>query len=153
RFNRLPFYQSAYSAAMKLEGSLPIALREHLRAMSRVIHIRPSQVSRIDDKATVYEQLVEARSTRHVIRIEYESQTEWDKITTKLRPYHLLFCRHSWYVIGRSSLHGEVRTFNLSRIVNAELLSDKFAVPKGFSIERHFRNAWLLIPEPGADQH
>ncbi|MEX2091910.1 MAG: WYL domain-containing protein, partial [Pirellulales bacterium] len=57
----------------------------------------------------------------------------------------------SWYVIGRSSLHSEVRTFNLSRIASLETLTERFTVPQRFSIERHLRNAWLLIPGEGAD--
>jgi proteasome accessory factor B len=63
-----------------------------------------------------------------------------------------MFYRHSWYVIGRSSLHSAVRTFNLSRIVAVELLPKRFSVPSSFSIERHLRNAWALIPGDGPDQ-
>jgi proteasome accessory factor B len=63
-----------------------------------------------------------------------------------------LFCRHSWYVIGRSSLHSAVRTFNLSRISSLEVLPKRFSVPRDFSIERHLRNAWALIPGDGPDQ-
>ena len=152
RSDRLPFYGPALSAAMKLEGSLPPPLRAQFRDLRRSIRIRPSTYSRIHDKEDVYRALIDARSHRRTVRIEYESQTECEQITTKLRPYHLLFCRHSWYVIGRSSFHGEVRTFNLSRIAALERLSERFTVPKRFSIERHLRNAWQMIPNRGADE-
>jgi proteasome accessory factor B len=39
----------------------------------------------------------------------------------------------------------------LARIGNLEILPDCYQVPRGFSIARHLRNAWHLIPEPGAD--
>ena len=152
RSDRLPFYEPAHSAALKLEGSLPAPLREQLRIMTQSIHIRPSPVSPLTAKANIYHQLVDARAVRRAVRIEYDSLTEWRCITTKLRTYHLLFCRHSWYVIGRSSLHREVRTFNLSRIAKLTPLAERFTVPKSFSIEQHLRNAWLLIPDKGADQ-
>jgi predicted DNA-binding transcriptional regulator YafY len=90
---------------------------------------------------------------RQVVRIEYDSLTEWQKITTKLRVYHLLFSKHSWYAIGRSSLHYEVRTFNVSRILSLEMLPDVYRVPTGFSLERHFRNAWYFIPDSGPDNN
>ncbi len=153
RSDRLPFYEPARTASHKLEGSLPPALREELRQMTRAIHIRPTPVSPLAAKEGIYQQLIDARAKRRVVRIEYNSLTEWERIKTKLRPYHLLFCRHSWYVIGRSSLHKEVRTFNLSRIAALETLSFKFTIPRGFSLERHLRNAWQLIPSGKADDH
>jgi proteasome accessory factor B len=153
RSDRLPFYEPAHSAARKLQTSLPPTLRDELREMSRAIRIQPMPVSPLESKTDIYHELVEARNKKHVVRIEYDSLTEWERITTKLRPYHLLFCRHSWYVIGRSSLHSEVRTFNLSRILSIERLESKFSIPRGFSLERYLRNAWQLIPGDGADDN
>jgi proteasome accessory factor B len=153
RSDRLPFYEPAHTAARKLQCSLPSALREELRQMTRAIRIQPMPVSPLESKEYIYQQLIDARAKRRVVRIEYDSLTEWERITTKLRPYHLLFCRHSWYVIGRSSIHREVRTFNLSRIASLEMLQIKFSIPRGFSLERHMRNAWQLIPGDGADDH
>jgi predicted DNA-binding transcriptional regulator YafY len=153
RNDRLPFYEPAHAAARKLEGSLPPALRDELRQLTRAIRIQPTPVCPLDAKEHIYQQLVDARAQRRVVCIEYDSLTEWERIKTKLRPYHLLFCRHSWYVVGRSSLHCEVRTFNLSRIASLETLRFKFSIPRGFSLERHLRNAWQLIPGRGADDH
>ena len=55
-------------------------------------------------------------------------------------------------MIGRSSLHREVRTFNVGRIHELMPLDEPFDVPRGFSIERYLGNAWHMIPEPGPDQ-
>jgi proteasome accessory factor B len=63
----------------------------------------------------------------------------------------LLFSRRSWYVVGRSSLHREVRTFNVGRIEKLEPLDERYRLPHGFSLQRYLRNAWHLIPEPGPD--
>lgn len=151
RNDSLPFFEPAHAAAMKLQANLPTALRKELRLMTRGIKIRLSAVSRLHAKTSIYQQLVDALSARRVVQIEYESLTEWEKITTKLRTYQLLFSRHSWYAIGRSSLHSEVRTFNIGRIASIELLDTKYVIPRGFSTERYVRNAWHLIPEPGRD--
>ncbi|MGD9635804.1 MAG: helix-turn-helix transcriptional regulator [Pirellulales bacterium] len=151
RSDRLPFYEPARRAAHKLEDSLPAALRQELKQISRAIRIQPLPVSPLAAKEKIYQQLVGARARRRVVKIDYDSLTEWERIETKLRPYQLLFSRHSWYVIGRSSLHKEVRTFNLSRIVSLELLEETFTLPRGFSVERYLRNAWQLIPGDGAD--
>ena len=70
-------------------------------------------------------------------------------IQTRLSPYRLMFSRRSWYVIGRSSIHRQTRLFHLGRIRAIETTSDTYRIPRGFSLERHLRNAWHLIPERG----
>ena len=149
---QLPFYEQAQQAALKLESSLPQALRDELQTLTRSIQINVKQVAPLEDKQDIYQQLLDAIARRKVVRIDYESFTEWEPITTKLRPYRLLFSRHSWYVIGRSSLHTDIRTFNLSRISELTMLEEKYSVPRGFNLDRYLRNAWHLIPEVGRDR-
>ena len=153
RHQRLPFYEAAYTAALKLEGNLPTPLRQQLRRAQRAIKIRVGQVGHLDGKASVYQQLVEAIDSRRVVQIEYDSLTEWEVIVTKLRPYQLLFSRHSWYVVGRSTLHREVRIFNLARIASLKKLAGKFVVPQSFDLDRYLGNAWQMIPGSGRDSH
>ncbi len=148
---QLPFFHAARDAALKLEASLPSRVRDQLRANTRAISIKASPVSRIEEAKRYYEQLVDAISSRHAVRLEYQSLSEDELISTKLRPFRMLFNRRSWYVIGRSSLHRQNRTFHVGRIRKLETLDEKFRIPRGFSIERYLRNAWNLVPEKGAD--
>ncbi|MEX2113589.1 MAG: WYL domain-containing protein [Pirellulales bacterium] len=150
--SRLPFYEAAASAALKLESCLPGRVRDRLRAATGAVHINMQPGSRLDDKLPVYQQLLGCVATRRAARIAYDSLSDGTVIHIKLCPYRLLFSRHSWYVIGRSSLHREVRTFNVGRIQTIELLDEQFQVPRSFSIERYLGNAWHLIPEAGPDQ-
>ena len=149
--NQLPFYAPARQAALKLESSLPHALREELGAVTHSVKINIDPVNRLRGKKIVYEQLLQALNQRCVVKMSYESLTEWETIDTKLRPYQLLFSRRSWYVVGRSTLHKEVRTFNLARIKDIQLTSQQYKIPRNFSMSRHLGNAWHLIPEPGPD--
>ena len=151
--DQLPFYEPARRAALKLESSLPKVIRDEMRSITRSIQIRVGQNNPLQEKEEVYQQLVDSIASRRVVQIVYESLTEWDTITTKLRPYQLLFSRRSWYVIGRSTLHAEPRTFNLDRISQITLLKEKYAMPRGFSVDRYLGNAWHLIPEPGRDHN
>ncbi len=148
---RLPFYQAAASAALKLESSLPGRLRDRLRDATGAVQINVQHGRRLDDKMPVYQQLLGCVATRRAARIAYDSISDGGAISLKLCPYRLLFSRHSWYVIGRSSLHREVRTFNVGRIQQIELLDEEYHLPRGFSIERYLGNAWHLIPEAGRD--
>jgi proteasome accessory factor B len=56
-------------------------------------------------------------------------------------------------VLGRSSIHGEIRTFNLDRIKSLEPLREKYTIPKSFDLDEHLGNAWQMIPDPGPDSH
>jgi len=147
----LPFLGPARTAAAKLESSLPLEMREHLRGVVGAIEIRPPPSNPLAGHTAVYQQLLTAVAQHRAVRISYHSLAERQRICTRLSPYRLVFSRRSWYVIGRSSLHRSVRTFNLARIEQIEVLADRYRVPRGFSVARHLRNAWHLIPEPGPD--
>ena len=149
----LPFQAAARQAALKLESNLPSGLRNFVKDLADSVRIRLPPSSPGEGHESTYRLLLDAVAKRRAVRIGYKSLTEWSDISTKLSPYQLLFSRRSWYVVGRSSLHREVRTFNLLRIATIEPLSETFKVPARFSMDRYLRNAWHLIPEAGPDQH
>lgn len=147
----LPFFRPAHSAALKLESSLPDRLRRQIQSPGSAIKIRLEPSSRLAGLEPIYDQLVEALTEHRCVRIGYRSPIE-PEVSTKIHPYRLLFSRRSWYLIGRSSLHRSVRTFNVGRITRLELLDDTYEIPRGFSLGRYLRNAWHLVPEPGPDR-
>lgn len=149
---QIPFYAPACSAALKLESNLPPRLRSQLREMTQSMTIQLEPRNALNGQLPVYQTLRTAAAQRKAVRIAYESYAEAKDLTTRLSPYQLLFSRRSWYVIGRSSVHRETRTFNVGRIRHAELLPDSFKLPRGFTIDRYLRNAWHLVPEPGPDR-
>ncbi|HEY1785480.1 MAG TPA: WYL domain-containing protein [Pirellulales bacterium] len=148
---RMPFYSAARQAAIKLEACLPASLREQVRSVTAAVQIHMTPTNPLAGAEPVYRQLLHCASHREAVRIRYQSFAEDAEIVTKLSPYRLLFSRHSWYAIGRSSLHREVRTFNVGRVGALQLLNERFEVPHQFSIDRYLGNAWHLIPEPGPD--
>ncbi len=149
----LPLYEPARRAVLKLESSLPGPLREELQSLTRAIQINIDPTNPLEGKNVVYQQLVQSIASRRVAKIRYASLTELETIETKLRPYQLLFSRRSWHVVGRSTLHAEIRIFNLSRITRIELLTQKYSVARRFNLESYLGNAWNLIPERGPDSN
>jgi len=149
--SQLPFFQPARSAAIKIESSLPERLREQLRVSTSAIRIHLQPNNPLVGQELVYEQLLAAQAESRAVRIRYFSPAEGKVVSTRLHPYHLLFSRRSWYVIGRASLYRETRTFNIGRIRRLEVLDDRYEIPRGFSVGRYLRNAWHLIPERGPD--
>jgi len=153
RDRSLPLYGAAQAAAIKLESSLPAPLREDVRELSAAVQIRLEPNCPLVEQRDIYHQLLHSITARRQVRIQYDSFSEERLIETRLSPYRLLFSRRSWYVIGRSSLHREIRTFNVSRVRRLECLDDTFHTPRSFSVERYLGNAWHLIAEPGPDFH
>lgn len=145
--SRLPFYEAAQNAALKLEASLPGRVREQLQEISLAVQIKTVPGNRLEGQMPVYRQLLAAIAARRPVRIEYDSFSDRQLLRLKLSPYRMLFSRRSWYVIGRSAMHREVRTFNVGRIQSLDLLDEQFHVPSGFSIQRYLGNAWHLIPD------
>ena len=148
---KLPFYSAARGALEKMETALPEHLREYTRNIASAIEIQlDTTTADPEQQQSVHDQLIEAIAQRKSVRISYRPPAA-ETFSTRLSPYQLLFRLHCWYVIGRSSLHRSVRTFNVSRIESAELLEDEYEIPRNFSVQRHLRNAWRLIPEQGSD--
>lgn len=145
----VPFHRPARTAALKLLSNLPRHLGEHAGELTESIDVRLGPHNPLDNAKPHYEMLMQALPERRKVRIRYESLTEWKQITTLLNPYRMVFHRRSWYVIGRSSLHRSVRTFNVARIRKAELVDSRYRIPQGFSLERYLGNAWSLIRERG----
>jgi predicted DNA-binding transcriptional regulator YafY len=95
-----PFHVAAYSAAVKLEGILPPPIRAQLRDMTRTIRVRPTPLSATGAKRGIDQRLADARARHRAVQVEYDSFTEWERITNELHVYQLLFCRNGWYAIG-----------------------------------------------------
>jgi proteasome accessory factor B len=153
RQQHVPFYEAAHTALQKIERSLPGRTRQKLRKIADSITIQPARAASLNGKFGIYQTLIEAIERRLAVQIEYMSLTEWERISTTLRPYHLLFSDHNWHAIGRSSLHREVRNFKLIRIESAQLIDESFSIPKTFDLSAYIGNSWRMIPEAGRDSH
>lgn len=152
REHALPLCEAADRAATKLECALPAPLARYVRETAPAVQLRPERTNPLDGRRSTYELLLRAIVGRHAVRIDYDSPSEDRRLSTKLCPYQLLFSRRSWYVVGRSSVHREVRTFNIGRIVRIDVTAESFERPPRFSIDRYLGNAWHLIREPGPDR-
>jgi predicted DNA-binding transcriptional regulator YafY len=143
----VPFQEAARDAVLKLLSNLPASLRTHLSSISEHVHIALDPKHSLSDSQEHYHRILESIEKRHKIRLKYYSLLDQDLISTLVSPYQLFFQKRSWYVIGRSSLHKELRTFHIGRIEESALTSDVYEIPPRFSLKKHFGNAWEMIRE------
>jgi predicted DNA-binding transcriptional regulator YafY len=146
----IPFQEVARDAALKLQSNLPEHLRNYVGEFVANVEIQSEPHADLKAGKIHYQRMIDAITNRCKIRIRYESLYEQSEIRTLVSPYRLLFQRHTWYVIGRSSLHRAVRTFHLGRILESELTEDRYEIPPRFNLNRYLGNAWNLIRERGA---
>ena len=145
----VPFQEAARDAALKLQSNLPGHLQSYVGEVTASIQVKTEPQSDHDPAKQHYERILQAITKRRKVRITYHSLHERQVIKTLLSPYRMLFQRHAWYVIGRSSLHRAVRTFHIGRFSQSETTDDAFEIPPRFTVQRYLGNAWSLIRERG----
>lgn len=143
----IPFQDAARDAALKLQSNLPSHLGTAASDLVHTVKVRTEPQADLSAGQVHYERVLRSLNSRRKVRMTYQSLAEQSVIQTLLSPYRLLFRRHSWYVIGRSSLHRSVRTFHLGRIQASEETDDIYQIPPRFSLKSYFGNAWSLIRE------
>lgn len=149
----IPGQSAARDAALKLCNSLPSHLRQHVGELTELIEVRAEPHHPLNGGRDTLDLLHQALRDKRRLRLRYRSLFEQREIATLLSPYRLLYCRHSWYVIGRSSAHRSVRTFHVGRILECELTKDRYQTPPRFSLEKYLGNAWRLIRDRNQSVH
>ena len=143
----VPFHSAARDAALKLLANLPPQLRSHLSNLSNHLQISTKPNPLLPNSQQHFQEVLAAIKKRLKIRLSYGSFSGEGQISTLVSPYHLLYENRSWYLIGRSSLHKAVRTFQMGRITQATLTSDLYEIPPRFTLKKYFGNAWRMIRE------
>ncbi|MCL1910722.1 MAG: WYL domain-containing protein [Leptospirales bacterium] len=80
----------------------------------------------------IWDVIVDAMKENRLITFEYRGIWDADYKTRLVRPYQLLFDTGVWYIHGYSEERSAIRFFSLSRIKNASLTNESFALPKDF---------------------
>ena len=143
----LPFKNSALMAGLKIENNLPGQIRAYCNATLEHISIRPDAHRPTDLLDKIFAGLQDAIHKNRKVRMDYRSVYEKEMISTTLSPYHLMYIKRAWYVMGDSSLHKSIRTFKLARIESFKALKRCFVGKRKFDVYEYLGRAWSMIPE------
>ncbi|HUU18958.1 MAG TPA: transcriptional regulator [Sedimentisphaerales bacterium] len=147
---QLPFKNSVLWAALKIENNLPAKIRQYCNTALQNISTRPCAQAPVTHSAGLdktFAQLQQAIVKKRKVNIRYHSLFEGTIIDVELSPYHLLYNKRAWYVLGRSSLHKSVRTFKLNRIRELTTTQRCFVDGEKFDVYDYLGRAWSMIPE------
>ena len=143
----VPFKNSALLAGLKIENHLPANIKEYCRTALQNVSVSPGRHAEINLLDNIFAELQRAIHKKQKVKLNYDSLFEKKIIETLLSPYHILFRNRAWYVLGRSQLHREVRTFNLGRIKSIKATNMYFSDSDKFNVYDHFGKAWSMIPQ------
>ena len=105
-------------------------------------------------------QLLQAMKEDQVVRITYQDFYDKEPREVLLAPYCVRVFRQRWYVIGvmrnkpeseepaELTNQGYIRRYALDRIQYLELTDETFKMPRHFSAEEYFSDAFGIIVEP-----
>jgi predicted DNA-binding transcriptional regulator YafY len=128
------------AALDKLADALPPVLGRSVREAADELRRRPEAPGYVDHLRTLTQAWAESRQ----VAIRYRSQTTRRPRDTVIEPYLLEASATgaATYVYGFSQAHGELRTFKVDRIVQADLLDEHFALPDLADLNRRIALSW-----------
>lgn len=144
---QLPFKNSALLAALKIENNLPARIRQYCNTALRSISAKAGAQALTNILDKTFAQLQEAIAGKRKVNIRYHSLFDGKVIDVELCPYHLFYNQRAWYVVGRSVLHGTIRTFKLNRIKELRVTDESFVGGENFNLYDYLGRAWSMIPE------
>lgn len=142
--NRFGLNREAKTGAWKMLHALTGEGRARVQALAEQVEVRADLVGAPADRTSVYETILQALVDHRQIRLWYHGPDGQTTIATKFSPYRLVLARTSWWLIGRSTLHRNVETIPVWRIMRVHATEDLAAIPPRFSLERHLGRAWSM---------
>lgn len=144
---RLPLMASSTTAALKVESSLPAALRRHVGSVADKLSMSMGPVSRHEGLDAVFDDLARSAGEHRVCTMVYLSFRDRKQLQLTVHPLRLVFLGRAWYVIAHVPRYGEARTFKLARVKTLTVTDETFEPPAGVDVDNHFGQAWSMIPE------
>lgn len=93
--------------------------------------------------------IMDAMKVNQRLKLTYHKLEDPDGYTMFLEPYFVKLYERRWYVIGKNVEKKEVRTYALDRVEYAEVLNDRFKMPKNFNPEAYFAECYGITRIPG----
>lgn len=144
----LGLLRDARAGVVKLVQALPADIRSRVQSGSEPFDIDANPPDPPGDRQLLYDAVLEALTRRLQLRIWFQDATHQAPELTVVSPYRILQARGVWYLVGRSTLHREVRAFRIPRILQAQVTERPYTIPPRFSLERVVRQAWAAEPGP-----
>ncbi|HNX27342.1 MAG TPA: WYL domain-containing protein [Phycisphaerae bacterium] len=143
----LPLLSEGAKAAAKIEGVLPVSVREYVGSIMNSLSVHLGPMASHDEADENFDLLSRAIIKRFECRLNYESFYEGRRISVLVHPLRLMFIHRAWYLLAWSPAEKALRTYKLIRIHDLELRRRTFKNVRKNELENYFGMAWSMIPE------
>ncbi|MCL2073424.1 MAG: WYL domain-containing protein [Marinilabiliaceae bacterium] len=89
--------------------------------------------------------IIEAMREEQTLQMTYHSFWREEPNTFEIEPYCVKIFKQRWYVVAKTPIYEELRTFSLDRIKNLKITEKKFKMPKEFNPETFFDNVFGIV--------
>ena len=93
-------------------------------------------------------EVVKAMQEDKVVKVEYDNFFEKGVKTLMIEPYCVKVFRQRWYLVGKAKGEKAIWRWALDRFLSIETTDKKFRLPKDFSAEIYFKDAFGVIVDP-----
>jgi predicted DNA-binding transcriptional regulator YafY len=119
------------AAQLKLMAALPPELRDRAGRIAQRFHLDAPSWYRDSDDTPHLNTVAAAVWSQQALRMHYMRWAEPHEITRVVQPYGLVLKAGHWYVVARGE---EMRTYRVSRILDAQILPDTFERTPDFDL-------------------
>jgi proteasome accessory factor B len=140
----LGLLRDARGAAAKVVQALPAEVRNRVMYRAEAIPFHPGADDADAAREVIHDALLDGLARRRQLRIWYRDADGRTVESTKFSLYCLVRLRGIWCLIGRSSLHRDVRAIRVPRIQRVVITDDAASIPPRFSLERFLGQAWTV---------
>lgn len=125
------------AARLKMLAALPAETRAAADRVASRFHFDPTPWYRDPEAGPLLRIVAEAVWAGRKLRVRYES---WDKIVERdLDPLGLVLKAGVWYLVARADR--SIRTYRVSKILEAAAREESFAYPAGFDLAAQWRRS------------
>jgi predicted DNA-binding transcriptional regulator YafY len=135
----LKLRKASEGALLKLLAALPVMYRSGAERVRQRIYIDSAGWSRHEESVPLLPLLQDAVWTEHKIRITYQRGPGCDPVERELDPLGLVAKGSAWYLVAGVS--GELRSYRISRISQAEVLDSTSVIPEDFDLADYWEQS------------
>jgi predicted DNA-binding transcriptional regulator YafY len=120
----------------KVLQSLPEELRRRVLRAGELIAAKAPPWELPADRRAIYEAIWSASRQRRQMRLWYQENAPDSVLTTKVSLYRLAPIEGCWSIVGRSTLHRQVRLFRIPWIQRVDVTDEPYQIPPRFCLKR-----------------
>jgi proteasome accessory factor B len=131
-----PFWRAAQRAYQKIRASLSDRVVAYVDRMGERLHHVSTGAGDYAHKEELIDQLMIGIEDNRAVFITYQSQRATEPVTYDIYPYGITTYFGALYLIGHHTDAGEIRTWKVDRIEDAEATEVHFQRPTDFDLAR-----------------